>query len=57
MWSDPLVEEVRQIRRDIEGKCQDNPEAFYQHILEVQQSIKKQLICREPKPALVSSSQ
>lgn len=52
MWSDPLVEEVRRVRHDIERKCQHNSETFYQHVLEVQKSFANRLVRREPKPAL-----
>ncbi len=57
MWSDPLVEEVRRVRHDIEQKCQHNSETFYQHVLEVQKSFANRLVRREPKPALVSATQ
>ena len=54
MWSDPIVEEVRRVRHDIEHKCHDDSETFYQHVVEVQQSFADRLVRRAPKPALVA---
>jgi len=49
MKSDPIVDEVRRIRRDIERELRSDPEAFYRHVRKVEKKIGKRVVCRKPK--------
>jgi len=50
MKTDPIVEQVRQVRRQIESETQQDPELFYQHLKEIQGPLSDRLVCRQPKP-------
>jgi len=52
MLRDPIVEEVRQVRHEIEADCENDPHKFYEHIRKMQETYRNQLIQRTPKPAL-----
>lgn len=49
MYKDPIVEEVRQIRREIERQCGSYPDAYYEHLERLQQQWQARLVRREPK--------
>ena len=53
MVRDPIVEEIRKIRRDIEQECKQDSEAYFAHLLDIQQKYADRLVCRRPKPALL----
>ena len=50
MRTDPIVEEVRQIRHQIERQCQEDPEEFYKYLIACQKKLVGRLVCRRPKP-------
>ncbi len=50
MKTDPIVEQVRQVRKHIEDETQQDPELFYQHLKKVQEPLSHRLVCRQPKP-------
>ena len=50
MKIDPIVEQVRQVRRKIEEETQQDPELFYQHLKKIQERFPDRLVCRKPKP-------
>ena len=50
MKTDPIVEQVRQVRREIEDETQQDPELFYQHLKKIQERLSDRLVCRKPKP-------
>jgi len=50
MKIDPIVEQVRQVRRKIEDENQKDPELFYQHLKKIQERFSDRLVCRKPKP-------
>jgi hypothetical protein len=52
MFRDPIVEEVRQIRRKIESECEDDGQKYYEHIRKMQEKHRERLVRREPRPAL-----
>ena len=52
MIRDPIIEEVRQIRRKIESDCEDDPKRFYEHVQELQEKYRDRLVQRKPKPDL-----
>jgi hypothetical protein len=56
MTRDPIVEEVREIRHEIERESQSDPENFYQRLKALQGKLIGQIICGQPKP-LVTSKQ
>lgn len=51
MFVDPIVEEVRRIRRKIEDQYRDDPEGFLRHISEIQERYKDHLYFGKPKPS------
>jgi hypothetical protein len=48
MDRDPIVEEVRETRREIESTC-GSPEAYYKHLEGLQQKWPERLVRREPQ--------
>ncbi len=51
MFRDPIVEEVRTVRRKIEDKLGNDPERIYRHYINVQKKIcKSRLVNRTRKP-------
>ena len=52
MFDDPIIREIRQIRRNIEAEYDDNSDEFYEHILQIQQGYKNRLVRRQPKASL-----
>jgi len=55
MKTDPIVKEVRQVRRKIEEENQQDPELFYQHLKKIQERLSDRLVCRKPKPLVTST--
>jgi len=52
MVQDPIIEELRKIRSEIEKECNNDPEQYYQHLLAFQKNLKGDLVRRKPKPAI-----
>lgn len=52
MFRDPIVEEVRQVRHQVEKDCEGDPQKFFEHIQEVQDKYRNRLVRRKPRPAL-----
>lgn len=50
MKTDPIVKEVRRIRRQIEDEAKRDPELFYQNLKKIQEPFSNRLVCRHPKP-------
>jgi len=50
MKTDPIVKQVRQVRREIEDENQQDPELFFQHLKRIQERFSDRLVCRKPKP-------
>ena len=50
MKADPIVEQVRQVRKQIEDENQQDPEFFYQALKRIQERFPDRLVRREPKP-------
>jgi len=50
MRKDPIVEQVRSIRKEIERQYPD-AESFYKHLEQQQEAYRTRLTCREPKKA------
>lgn len=51
MDPDPVVAEVRKIRRQIEAEHGADFQSYYKHLLKVQRNLKKRLVRRQPKAA------
>ena len=49
MREDPIVREVREIRHEIESKCEDDAEAFYEWLIASQQKLKGRFVRRQPR--------
>ena len=52
MKPDPIVEEVRQVRKKIEAECGRDPKAYARHLRRVQDALELRLVRRQPQPAL-----
>ncbi len=53
MLNDPIVEEVRRIRRDIEKEFGSDHEAFYRHVRETQKALGDRVVSRGPRPLAI----
>ena len=52
MFNDPIVEEVRRIRREIEAECGNDPVRFRKYLRDLQDRYKDRLYYGKPKPAI-----
>ena len=50
MNEDPIVNEVRKIRRQIEQECGLDSKKYYQHLKTIQKKFAGRLVCRQPNP-------
>ena len=50
MSKDPIVEEVREIRRRTEEACGNDWDRLCEHFLDVQQRLDRPTVSRKPKP-------
>ena len=50
MKADPIVEQVRAIRHELERDTQRDPELYYQRLKTLQERFSGRLVCRQPKP-------
>jgi len=55
MKTDPIVQQVRQVRRQIEDENQRDPDLYYQYLKNLQKGLTNRLVCREPKPLATST--
>ncbi len=51
MYRDPIVEEVRKVRREIEAECQRDEVRFYEHLVRVQAKHSDRLVRRRLNPS------
>ena len=51
MSNDPIVEEVRKVRLEIERECGPSADAYFEHLKKVQEKWKERLVRRQPQPA------
>ncbi len=49
MWTDPIVEEVRKHRREIEKECDNDFEKIFKRIKEGEKQIKNRLVTKPIK--------
>jgi len=52
VYIDPIVEEVRKVRREIAERFPDDPEGFLRYMREIQDRYKDRLYYGKPKPAI-----
>jgi len=52
MIKDPVVEEVRRVRKAIEAACGNDPVKYAEHLRQVEQKYADRLVRLGPKPAL-----
>ena len=50
MKIDPIVQQVREIRHEIERECERDPAKYYQHLRTLQENLGARVVRREPKP-------
>lgn len=49
MTKDPIVEEVRRIRHEIERECDGDPDKLFEYFRASQEKLGKRLVRRQPK--------
>ncbi len=49
MSDDPIVKEVRKIRKEIEEEAQGDPDRYYEHLKKLQEQYRGRLVRRSPK--------
>ena len=49
MSKDPIVEEVRKIRHQIESDYKNDSDKYYEHLLNIQKKYRRRLIKRQPQ--------
>ncbi len=49
MADDPIVKEVRKVRKEIEEEYRGDPDRYYEHLKEVQKQYRGRLVRRSPK--------
>ena len=52
MIQDPIVKEVRRIRKEIEDECRNDPKKYFEHVQKIQGEYRGRLVSRKPKSAL-----
>jgi hypothetical protein len=55
MKADPIVQQVREIRRQIDDENQHDPELYYQYLKKLQRGLSARLVCRKPKPLITTT--
>jgi hypothetical protein len=55
MEKDPIIEEIRRIRLEIEAKCQNDPQLLYEYLCRQQEKYRDRLVSRSPQPAIIPS--
>lgn len=56
MSKDPVVEEVRRIRHEIEAECRGESREYGDYLAKLQARYKKRLVRRAPKPLNVAET-
>lgn len=51
MIKDPIIEEIRKVRREIEEECGNDSENYFNYLQNIQKKYQK-LVRRKPKPRL-----
>ena len=49
MQRDPIVDEVRRVRHEIERKLGSDRDAFYRHVQKLQKALGDRVVCRKPR--------
>ena len=57
MKADPIVEQVREIRHQVERETQQDPELYYQRLRKLQETLSGRLVCRQPKPLPIAGKE
>jgi hypothetical protein len=52
MPQDPIIKELRKIRREIEAESENDFQKYYEHLQQFQRKYRDRLVRRQPKPAL-----
>ncbi len=50
MKKDPIVKQVREIRRRMDRESQNDPDSYFQRLIKVQDGCSGRLVSRQPKP-------
>jgi len=46
MWKDPIVEEIRKIRLEIESECDNSFHKIFAQAIKVQKKLPKKAVCK-----------
>jgi hypothetical protein len=49
MWKDPIVEDIRKVRKQLENEFGPDQDAFLKHIYDQEKKAKSRLVARSPK--------
>jgi hypothetical protein len=52
MEQDPILNEIRKIRLDIDAEYQNDFQKYYERLQQIQKKYSDRLICFKPKPVL-----
>ena len=55
MINDPIVEEVRSVRKAIEAQCGNDRMEYLERLHNLERKHASRLVCRRPKPALAQA--
>ena len=55
MIHDPIVEEVRSVRKAIEAECGNDPTKYLEHLRKLERKYASRLVSRGPKPVLTAA--
>ena len=55
MWQDPIVEEIREIRRNIEGECDNNFDKLFAQAIEAPKEVDQQAYFQRRQDAVESN--
>lgn len=52
MMQDPIIKEIRNIRKNIESEYLNDSQKYFEHLRDLQEQFRTRLVCRKPKPSL-----
>ncbi len=52
MEQEPILKDIRRIRHEIEAECQNDPQKYYEHILQIQNQYGNRIVRFKPTLAL-----
>ena len=56
MTPNPILQEIRRIRLEMDAACGNDEQRFYEYMCQIQEKYRDRLVYRRPQPALIPSS-